>query len=115
MSSGPSIQNLETEERVLRTRLGELHQQVANITEKLEKLSAQIALRKKSVAVTDHAIVRYMERVHQHDIAALRVAILPPHVEEQVKLLGGTGTFPVGDSHRVAVRNFAVVTVLLED
>jgi hypothetical protein len=60
--------------------------------------------------VTDHAVVRYLERVAGMDIAAIRRAILPADVEAQVRVLGD-GRYPVGETHAAIVRDGVVVTV----
>ena len=70
--------------------------------------------RDMKVSVSDHAIVRYLERVKGMDIKAIRKEILPKHMSKAVSQLGN-GFYPVGDTHRVRVKGGVVVTVLTKD
>lgn len=61
--------------------------------------------------VSDHAIVRYLERVKGVDIDALRKEILPPTLNKISQRLGN-GFYPVGGTHKICVRGGTVVSVL---
>lgn len=68
------------------------------------------------VTVSDHAIVRYLERVVGVDIAALRRDILTTSIANMANRTGGSGTFANAEDRdspfRVVVHDFNVVTVL---
>ena len=65
----------------------------------------------KFVEVSDHAIVRYMERVLGMDINAIRREIVPERVKKIIATLGG-GKIPVNNEFSIRVFNNTVVTVL---
>lgn len=60
-------------------------------------------------AISDHAVVRYMERVENFDMHELRKRLLPDKVREQHDELGD-GEYPCG-THSVVIKDNKVVTV----
>ena len=62
--------------------------------------------------ITDHAIVRYLQRVKGVDIDALKKEIVPNDVRKQIEELGGGGSFPVANSHILKLVGFKVTTVI---
>ncbi|WP_336800637.1 hypothetical protein [Kaistia sp. MMO-174] len=72
---------------------------------------------KPAISVTDHAVLRFMERVHDLDIASIRQRIAE-HVERAVELattLDGQGTVTVvKDGFRYVVKAGTVVTITRE-
>lgn len=76
----------------------------------LEHNLEMIERRKGKVVVTDHAIVRYMERVSGIDIDAIRSEIreiVPSH--ERLKGINNLNVFK--GSHKIVIKDSAVVTV----
>ena len=55
------------------------------------------------IKVTDHALIRYLERVGDYDIEEIRRQMVTPELEQTVKLVGNTGKFPVGDGRNMYV------------
>lgn len=62
--------------------------------------------------VSDHAIVRYLERVKGLDIKAIKEEIAPQHVRNQIRALG-SGYYPVDGKFKIRVKNGVVITVLM--
>ncbi len=66
-----------------------------------------------TIIVTDHALIRYLERVGDYDIEEIRQQMVTPVLEQMVKLVGDTGKYPVGDSKNMFVlQNGRVVSVV---
>ncbi len=64
------------------------------------------------ISITDHAIVRYLERVLGMDMEAIRREICPPEVEKLARAIR-SGNLPVpGKRYRLAITNFVVTTIL---
>lgn len=61
------------------------------------------------VRISDHAIVRYMERVYGLDLDALRREMLTPDREHMIRM--GAKKIKAGD-HVFIVENSVVITVL---
>lgn len=70
------------------------------------------AKRSPDVVISDHSIVRYVERVIGIDVDWLKNNILPENLRAGVKSLGD-GRYPVNE-HVIVVRDNTVVTVLAE-
>jgi len=60
--------------------------------------------------ISDHAIVRYLERVKGLDIDEIRKEILPDYVRAKTKAMGN-GYYPVNGTHKIRVKNDMVITV----
>lgn len=63
------------------------------------------------VEITDHAIVRYLERHKGIDMNAIRSEILTETTTAYIQQLGD-GKYPIGDGRRLVVKNKTVVTVI---
>lgn len=77
----------------------------------LRKQIFQLTAKDKPVVVTEHALLRYLERVCGVSMEETRKKILPEETEAHVKSFR-TGTFGVAGSHKVKAKNGVVVTVL---
>jgi hypothetical protein len=65
------------------------------------------------LTVTDHAIVRYFERVLGVDLDEVREQILPRPMRVALQKLKANGEFACG-THLIRVQNNRVVTILKE-
>jgi hypothetical protein len=65
----------------------------------------------KALKVSEHAIVRYFERVKGFDIANIEKEILSDSVVGLVEKLGGSGTYP-NDEFSVIIKDFTVTTIV---
>lgn len=59
--------------------------------------------------VTDHAIIRYLERVHDIDMNEVKDMIIKGR-EEMIKGMK-SGKFPMGDGVKMVVKNKTIITV----
>lgn len=66
---------------------------------------------KKPLQVSDHAVLRYIERVMEIDIEKIKAIILSDRAKAFADNGFGDGTFPNGD-HRAVVKDKMIVTVL---
>ena len=67
--------------------------------------------RNSNVKVSEHAIIRYMERVKGVDISEIEKEILTDDVLLWVEKLGGSGKYPVSDFH-IVMKDYTVTTVV---
>lgn len=63
------------------------------------------------LVVTEHALLRYLQRVEGIDLEAVCQAIATPELEHAVATLGN-GKYPIGNGVRVTVIDRKVVTVI---
>lgn len=77
---------------------------------KLEKRLAAVQGPVGKVRVTDHAVLKYLERVEGVDVERARRSLVDEETATRIKQLR-SGTFP-RDGYRLKVRDGTVVTVL---
>lgn len=63
------------------------------------------------IIITEHAILRYCERVMMIDMNKVREQIVTPEIEQMVASLGGNGRYPNKGFHLVMQEN-KVVTIV---
>lgn len=106
------LSQLKAEAEALRIQVSNTQREL-NTKEKnikaLEESIARLGVKDK-IKVSEHALLRYMERVKGIDIAAIEAEVVTDEVQRLVNTLGGTGTYPAG-SHSVVMKNNTVVTV----
>lgn len=66
---------------------------------------------KKEMYVSEHALVRYFERVKGFDIDQVKKEIISEGILQMVSVLGGTGEFPNENGYSVKMDNFRVATI----
>ena len=62
------------------------------------------------IIVSEHAMLRYIERVLGIDLKEIERRILTDEVKEQYKIVGN-GRFPINDEFRALIRDNVVVTI----
>lgn len=92
---------IANKQRVLSTTKKEID----NVLQEIDKLS-----NKTEIKISDHAIVRYFQRVKGIDLDQVRKEILSPSVLSWVETLGD-GTYPSQDC-KLVIRDNTVVTVM---
>lgn len=85
-------------------RMTELNKRRDILNKKLEKITAKLT-------ISEHAIIRYIERVIGINIDEITNKILTPEIEAMYNNLG-SGKFPIeGGKARVVIKNNVIVTV----
>ena len=112
------INDLQKEKQVLLEQTRELKEVQADAVRAIHKNTARIKeidetfkRLEEPIIVTDHALVRYMERVKGVDTDAIRKEMLPAKTEELIRLLGNA-TYPIdGTNAKAVVKNNAIITI----
>lgn len=86
-------------------RLREARKEYSQVTQEIATLKEA----GDRVLVTEHAMLRYLERVKGIDLEVLRREILPEALETAVKQFKN-GIFPL-QTHKVVVKDHVVVTI----
>jgi len=63
------------------------------------------------IKVSEHALIRYFERVRGYDLSEIEKEIVSEEVLRMVDTLGGTGRYPNKD-YSVVMKNFTVTTII---
>lgn len=111
---------LRKEQNELRAELGALQAQRESTARRLKEVHNGLrvigtkikAMSSDDITVTDHALLRFLERVEGLDIEAVKDRIVTEALREQVKTLGGTGKFPIDGGCRAVMDNLRIVTVV---
>ena len=107
--------------KTLEEALAKCKQESSKLNRKIQTLLDEIRnlqdrnneLRNSTLTVTEHAVIRYLERVEGLDVQAIKNKLATEELQKQVSVLGG-GEYPVnidGNRVKVVVRNFKVITV----
>ncbi len=121
------LKRLQTERFTLQQEISTLQAQQANIRRDLERLLKEYSAVKrqivafeeqsKTITVSEHAILRYFERVLGYDLEVIVAAILPETAKQGILQLG-TGTYPIvsaGKRYRVCIDGSTLTTVLADE
>lgn len=81
-------------------------QQIKNINSEIRKIDNN-----KKLKVSEHAIIRYFERVKGFDISKIEDEILNDTVLDMVEKLGGSGRYP-NNGYQVVLKNLTVTTII---
>jgi predicted nuclease with TOPRIM domain len=65
----------------------------------------------KNLRISEHAILRYLERVKGMDIEAIENEILTDTLKELVEKLGGNGSYP-NNGFQVRIKNYTITTIV---
>ena len=99
-----------SERQVLLFKLNGLNDQLRQCNKEINQTEKMIRLLKdRDLIVSEHAIVRYLERVETVNPSEVPRKILTDKLREMVATLGN-GTYPVND-FLVVVKNNVVITV----
>ena len=102
-------ENLQKEINKLTYDLNITKQQRTEKQDKLNEINRTIEALNSDVTVTDHAVVRYFERVKGFDIEEIRNKILPSEVKPKIQILANC-KYPL-ENFEIVVKNNKVVTV----
>lgn len=120
------LKSLEVRRSEANRRLSALQQELSALQKKVQAEQRDISaidreidrLKTKKEAgeliVSEHAILRFLERVWKIDIEDVKQDIAPPTIQQAVKALGN-GEYPVGDTHKIRVRDNVVITITTKD
>lgn len=93
----------------------EVSNTINHISNLLKNLDKQIEeLTDKELVVSEHAILRYLERKYSLDLEVIRKEIATDSVKDQHSMLG-SGKYPIGDGMKAVIKDNTVVSVTGKD
>jgi len=102
---------LEIELKELRDRSKELDKKITDINTSLNRVNKEMNdLHEQQPTISEHAILRYAERVLGIDIDKIKKDLL---TDENVKIINQLRNckLPIGNKYKVVVRNKVIITV----
>lgn len=105
------LQKAKAEEENCRIELIAANRKMQAALNEVSKLQEQIkAFTESDPVVTEHAMLRYVERVMGIDLEAVRADILTPTRRAVIKAMG-TGKVDMPNGNKLVFKNRAVVTI----
>lgn len=120
ISDNATIKGLQVQLSKLEGELSSIQMELVNKTKDLETKKKSIQVLKKKIdeimpsdnpSVSDHAIVRYLERVKGLNIKDIEKEILTDDVIKLINVLGISGTYPSKGGFSIVMKNNNVVTI----
>lgn len=106
------LDKLEPQVKAARENKSKACTEFSKLDHKKREIQSQIdSFYEEEPTVSDHAIVRYFERVLDMDIEALKKSILTPDLATQMKAFGGKGKFPIGEGVKAVAVDNVIVTI----
>jgi len=78
---------------------------IDELTEKIKRIECN-----GQIHVSEHAIIRYFERVKGFDMEQIEKEILSAPIIDLIEKLGGSGSYP-GEGYSVVMKDFTVITI----
>lgn len=63
-----------------------------------------------SPRITEHAYLRYLERVKGNNLAEIEAEIITPELMKMIDILGGSGTFP-SNGFNIVMKEYNIITI----
>ena len=100
---------------VLNTKIANDQRVLASKKKAIENIKSQIQAisANKEITISEHALLRYLERVSKVDTESVKKNMITPELLTMVETLGGNGKYPVGDITLV-MRDYVVTTILMK-
>lgn len=107
------IKQKRAQSEAIKIELANVQREYQSALKQIQELEKQVEKVEKSdkLKVSEHAIVRYFERVKGFDIEKIEKEILSEEVLKFVDKLGGNGSYPNAD-FKVVMKNFTVTTII---
>ncbi len=104
------LSNLRAKEKLLNKEAGEFQNKLATTRNRIRNLESRLVSLTSEIGVTDHAVLRFLERAMGFDIGAIKERILDDTTKKAIKSLGN-GTYPITDGYTAVVRNNSIITI----
>ena len=99
------IDLIKRERQLINERLSIAERNLKNTEEELKKLKTG-----NKIIVSEHAVLRYLERTMELDLKAVENEILSEEVVSQYKTLGN-GKYPVSNGCKAVIKDNVVLTI----
>lgn len=106
------LKKYEEEVVVLKENVSKINKEYTGKVNGIRKLRQSISELEKgaNIRISEHAILRYLERVKGIDLSVIQKEMINESVVGIVNTLGGTGKFP-NKNFKLVMDNYTVVTV----
>ena len=109
------LNKTQNEYDVLNTKIANDQRFLASKKKAIENIKSQIQAisTNKEITISEHALLRYLERVSKVDTEAVKKDIITPELIKMVETLGGNGKYLV-DNITLVMRDYVVTTIFMK-
>lgn len=100
------VEMIEREKELVEERLDIATKRLNEMKKELNELK-----KNKKMIVSEHAILRYLERILGLDLKVIENEILTDDVVKQYKVLGN-GKYPMGNGYKAVIKDNVVLTIV---
>lgn len=111
LSMRRAIDSSKAEQKAIKDNIAKKEQHLLNLESAIVAKEEEIKSFVSNIGVSDHAIVRYLERVLKVDINAMKAKILTDHDRHMIVFKGGEGAIKKKDME-LRVSGYNVCTVI---
>jgi hypothetical protein len=104
---------IRQEQSAVDQKMRQAVRELASVDAQIQRLR-ESTKKAKAVMVSEHSILRYLERVRGVDLDQVKKEIMPEATIQRIRAMGN-GEYPVGGSHTLRVRDNTVITVLTKE
>jgi hypothetical protein len=105
------ISKAKADAEIKKENLKVANQEYNQILEKIKNLETRLKEASTEPLVTEHALLRYIERVYGIDLDVIKGDILTENTIQAIKTLG-SGKYPIGSGLKAVVKGGNVVSVV---
>jgi chromosome segregation ATPase len=107
------LSQLKSKYEIVKSEIESKQKEAGNIKKEMTDLKSRIDgfNENKQPIVSEHAILRYLERVKGLDIKAIEKEILTDDILKLIETLGPNGVYP-NNGFKIKMKNNVVITIL---
>lgn len=113
MSDSSDLKLLQRRKTLLTIDRDELESKILSVNKRIENVNKEIsALTARDMIVSEHAILRYLERVVKVDVEEVKRRVLTDDLKGRIL---DDGLYPNPEGFRLVVRDGVIVTILCDE
>ena len=102
--------DLDSQKLILLRKMAEVQEGLNKVHKKYDVISKQIDQLTKDFIVTEHALLRYCERIYNIDLNEMSKKIIESESLKRYDFLGN-GEYPLRDGLKMIIRDKIIVTI----
>lgn len=102
--------DLDSQKLILLRKMAEVQQELNKVHKNYDVISKQIDQLTKDFTVTEHALLRYCERIYNIDLNEMSKKIIESESLKKYDLYGN-GEYPLGNGLKMIIKDKIIVTI----
>jgi len=105
------LSKAKADEQVKREAMISAQREHKEVSDRIAVLNSRLSEAMKEPVVTEHALLRYVERVYGINLEEIKASILTPTTVKAIKTLG-SGKYPLTSGGKAVVKGMSVVSIV---